>query len=195
MSFNYVDIHTHNPREGILSPRMAGIHPWHAERGESLPDFASCDIVGETGLDYAVEVDREVQMRLFRKHLDVAAELHKPVVLHVVKSFEDVMVALRNYPTLRGVVFHGFVGSVEQARRCFERGYFLSFGARSLHSLRTREVIAITPADLLFVETDDSTMPTIEEVYKEVAAIRRESIEDLMLNIEKNYKMLFRNDR
>lgn len=186
----YIDIHTHNPREGILSPRMAGIHPWHAERGGELPDFAACDIVGETGLDYAAKGDRVAQMRLFREHLDAAAKLHKPVVLHVVKAFEDVMVTLRDYPTLRGVVFHGFIGSVEQARRCFERGYFLSFGARSLRSPRTREVIAITPANLLFVETDDSTTPTIEELYGEVAAIRNETVEELKHRIEENYKML-----
>ncbi|MBQ8366349.1 MAG: TatD family hydrolase [Alistipes sp.] len=195
MSFNYVDIHTHNPREGILSPRMTGIHPWHAERGAELPDFAVCDIIGETGLDYAVEVDRAAQMRLFREHLVAATKLDKPVVLHVVKSFEDVMVTLRDYPTLRGVVFHGFVGSVEQAKRCFARGYYLSFGARSLRSPRTREVIALTPEGLLFAETDDSTEPTIEEVYDEVAAIRGESIAGLKQTIEENYKVLFRNDR
>lgn len=191
----YIDIHTHHPREDVLSPRMAGIHPWHAERGDQLPDFASCDIVGETGLDYATEVDRAAQMRLFRKHLDAAAKLHKPVVLHVVKAFEDVMVALRNYPTLRGVVFHGFIGSAEQAKRCFERGYYLSFGARSLRSPRTREVIDQTPADLLFVETDDSTTPTIEELYAEVATIRRKSIAELQQRIAENYKNLFSDDR
>ncbi|MBR3826534.1 MAG: TatD family hydrolase [Alistipes sp.] len=191
MNCNYVDIHTHHPREDVLSPRMAGIHPWHAERGDQLPDFASCDIVGETGLDYASAVGRAAQMRLLRQHLDAAAELHKPIVLHVVKAFEDVMVTLRNYPTLRGVVFHGFIGSMEQARRCFERGYFLSFGARSLRSPRTREVIAATPSNRLFVETDDSTVPTIEELYTEVAAIRNESVEELKQRIEENYKTLF----
>ena len=53
-----VDIHTHNPRQGVLSPTMAGIHPWDAERNLPMPDFSACDIVGETGLDYAKEVRR-----------------------------------------------------------------------------------------------------------------------------------------
>lgn len=192
MNYNYVDIHTHNPREGILSPRMAGIHPWHAEQGKELPDFTECDIIGETGLDYAVAVDKAVQMRLFREHLAAAVKLDKPVVLHVVKSFEDVMLTLRDYPTLRGVVFHGFVGSVAQARRCFEHGYYLSFGARSLHSPRTRELIAVTPASLLFVESDDSLTPTIEQIYTEVAQIRGESIVNLAKQIEQNHEKLIR---
>ena len=61
----YIDIHTHNPREDVLSPTMAGIHPWLADKENELPDLAQCDIVGETGLDYACGVDREAQKRLF----------------------------------------------------------------------------------------------------------------------------------
>ncbi len=40
----YIDIHTHNPRADVLSPTMAGIHPWQAERVTELPDFSQCDI-------------------------------------------------------------------------------------------------------------------------------------------------------
>ena len=57
----YIDIHTHNPREDVLSPTMAGIHPWLAESCAELPDFSQCDIIGETGLDYASKVDKEAQ--------------------------------------------------------------------------------------------------------------------------------------
>ena len=52
-------------------------------------------------------------------------------------------------------------------------------------------MIAATPSNLLFVETDDSTTPTIEELYTAVAAIRNESIEELKQRIEENYKTLF----
>jgi len=169
---------------------MAGIHPWDAERGVTLPDFAMCDIVGETGLDYACDVDRARQMELFRAHLRAAERLGKPVVLHVVRSFEDVMRTLGDYPTLRGILFHGFIGSVEQAARCFERGYYLSFGARSLRSSRTRAVIIATPANRLFVETDDSLSPTIEELYTAVAELRNASVEELGRQIEQNYEKL-----
>lgn len=169
---------------------MAGIHPWAAEHEVALPDFAVCDIVGETGLDYACDVDRARQMELFRAHLRAAERLGKPVVLHVVRSFEDVTRTLGDYPTLRGILFHGFIGSVEQAARCFERGYYLSFGVRSLRSPRTREVIIATPADRLFVETDDSLSPTIKELYTAVAELRNASVEELGRQIEQNYEKL-----
>ena len=191
----YIDIHTHNPRADVLSPTMAGIHPWRAEDDAKLPDFSCCDIVGETGLDYVCEVDRELQKRLFREHLDGAARANKPVVLHVVKAIEDVLNILKDYMTIRGVLFHGFIGSWQQAQRCIERGYYLSFGPRSLRSPKTREVIAKMPLDQLFCETDaEQDKGDIEQVYSEVAQLRGVSVDDLMESIEKNYNRLINND-
>ena len=83
-----VDIHTHNPRPEVLSPTMAGIHPWDAERGFVLPDLSSIDIIGETGLDYVCRVAKEAQQRLLEWHLTEAERLQKPVVIHCVKAFE-----------------------------------------------------------------------------------------------------------
>ena len=78
MKIKYIDVHTHNPQEGVLSPTMAGIHPWQADKGYKLPDFAQCDIVGETGLDYVCDVDKECQKRLFIRHLEEATKVNKP---------------------------------------------------------------------------------------------------------------------
>lgn len=185
-----VDIHTHNPKAGVLSPTMAGIHPWDAERELSMPDFSACDIVGETGLDYSADASKEAQQELFLKHLNIAEKLEKPVVLHVVKSFEDVMLALKKH-RLQGVVFHCFIGSKEQAERATSHGYYLSFGNRSLRSPRTREVIATIKIENLFCETDDRTDISIEKIYEEIAALRGISQEELSSEIEKNYIRLF----
>lgn len=187
----YIDIHTHNPREDVLSPTMAGIHPWQAEEGAKLPDFSNCDIVGETGLDYACEVDRDRQKELFLRHLAKAQQLGKPVVLHVVRALNDTLSILSEFKEIKGVVFHGFIGSKEQAAECIKRGYYLSFGERSLRSPKTREVIAKMPQNLLFCETDDNTSVAIEEIYRSVAEIRGTTPEELLKTIEDNYKNLF----
>ena len=187
----YIDIHTHNPREDVLSPTMAGIHPWQAEIGYELPDLTECDIIGETGLDYACEVDRYRQKELFLRHLAKAQQLGKPVVLHVVRALNDTLSILSEFKGLKGVVFHGFIGSKEQAAECIKRGYYLSFGERSLRSPKTREVIAKMPQNLLFCETDDNTDIAIEEIYRSVAEIRGTTPEELLRTIEDNYKNLF----
>lgn len=187
----YIDIHTHNPREDVLSPTMAGIHPWQAEEGDKLPDFSNCDIVGETGLDYACKVDRDRQKELFLRHLAKAQQLGKPVVLHVVRALNDTLSILSEFKEIKGVVFHGFIGSKERAAECIKRGYYLSFGERSLRSPKTREVIAKIPQNLLFCETDDNTDIAIEEIYRSVAEIRGTTPEELLRTIEDNYKNLF----
>lgn len=187
----YIDIHTHNPREDVLSPTMAGVHPWDAERGVISPDFEACDIIGECGLDYACKVDRELQKELFRWHLDAADRLHKPVVLHVVRAMDDALRILDSYKTIKGIVFHGFIGSKEQALECLKRGYYLSFGVRSLRSPKSIEALRITPFSQLFCETDDNTTVAIEEIYNRVAQIKQIGVEELKKEIEKNYKKLF----
>ena len=186
-----VDIHTHHPHPDVLSPTMAGIHPWDAEQVSNLPDFSLCDIIGETGLDYACVVDKGAQERLFRAHLEAAERLQKPIVLHTVRAFEPTIKILADY-NIKGIVFHGFTGSEQQAREALRRGYYLSFGDRSLRSTKTRQAIASTPLDRLFCETDDNASLDIAEVYAEVAEIKGIMFEELEKNIYENYKRLFR---
>ena len=186
-----VDIHTHHPRPDVLSPTMAGVHPWDAERGYILPDFSHCDIIGETGLDYACEVDKAAQGTLFRSHLEAAERLQKPVVLHTVRAFEPTIKILADYD-IKGVVFHGFTGSIQQVNEAIKRGYYLSFGDRSLRSAKTRQAIASTPLDRLFCETDDNASLDIADIYAEVAKIKGITFSELEKAINENYKRLFK---
>lgn len=186
-----VDIHTHHPHPDVLSPTMAGIHPWDADKGCMLPEFRGCDIIGETGLDFAREVDKAAQERLFRAQLETAEKLHKPVVLHVVRAFEPTIKILADY-NIEGVVFHGFMGSEQQAKEALRRGYYLSFGERSLRSPKTRQAIVATPLGRLFCETDDNASLNIADIYTEVAEIKGVALAELERNIYENYKRLFR---
>ena len=170
---------------------MAGIHPWDAEKGCMLHEFRGCDIIGETGLDYAREVDKAAQERLFRAHLETAEKLHKPVVLHVVRAFEPTIKILTDY-NIKSIVFHGFMGSEQQAKEALRRGYYLSFGERSLRSPKTRQAIDATPLDRLFCETDDNASLNIADIYTEVAEIKGVALAELERNIYENYKRLFR---
>ena len=189
-----IDIHTHHPHPEITSPRMAGIHPWNAEKPRYQPDYANCDIVGETGLDYCVPVSREAQRELFEEQLQIAAEMDKPVVIHSVKATEEVLRILAKYPMIRRVVFHGFIGSLQQAETILKRGYYLSFGERSLRSPRTRAVIASMDIDRLFCESDEMPSLSVEEVYSKVAKLREMPLSELVEAVERNYNRFFAKD-
>lgn len=185
----FVDVHTHHRREDILSPTMAGIHPWDATKGVALPNPLSADVIGEIGLDYACDVERSAQLAIFRKQLLLAEELRKPVVLHVVRAMEDTLKVVAEY-NLQAVVFHGFIGSREQAERCLKRGYYLSFGTRSLRSTKTLRALEYVPLDRLFVESDDDAQLDIRTLYDAIARIKGISVDELLHAIRENYNRL-----
>ena len=111
-------------------------------------------------------------------------------MLHTVKAFEPTIKILAEY-NIVGVVFHGFIGSQQQAAEALRRGYYLSFGIRSLRSSKTRQAIVVTPLDRLFCETDDDPLLDIAKVYAEVAAIKGVTLAELERYIYENYKRLF----
>jgi TatD DNase family protein len=186
------DIHTHNAQTHAQTLDTVGIHPWHAataDLAEVERSAPSADAVGEIGLDYACEVPREVQMAVFRAQLAIAEKLEKPVVLHCVRAFEDMMKVMEEY-RLKAVIFHGFIGSVEQAQRAVKQGHYLSFGERTYHSPKSIEALRATPLSQLFVETDESTTP-IEEIYAKIAELRGVDIEELLRATEENFRRIF----
>ncbi len=187
-----LDIHTHNAQAHAQTIETVGIHPWHANFGDiaEVERLASLvDAVGEIGLDYACDVSREEQTTVFRAQLTLAERLEKPVVLHCVRAFEDVMKIVGNYH-LKAVIFHGFIGSTEQARRAVNQGYYLSFGERTFRSPKSIEALRTTPLSQLFVESDESTTP-IEEIYAKIAELRGVEVSELLKATEANFKIIF----
>ena len=145
-------------------------------------------IVGEIGLDY-LRPDREAQLRIFEGQLRLAEAAGKPVVLHCVKAFEETMRLLKQF-RLRAVIFHGFIGSPEQAARAVAAGYYLSFGPRSLRSPRTVRALGSIPTQRLFLETDDAPA-TIESVYATAARLLGMPLDRLKETIYNNYLHIF----
>ena len=187
-----LDIHTHNAQTHAQTIETVGIHPWHAancDLAEVEKHAPSADAIGEIGLDYACDVPREVQTAVLRAQLTLAEQLEKPVVLHCVRAFEEVMKIVADY-RLKAVIFHGFIGSKEQAQRALAQGYFLSFGERTFHSPKTIEALRITPLSQLFAESDESPTPT-EEIYSKIADLRGVSTEDLDAAAKSNFAKIF----
>ena len=152
----------------------------------SRPGFAA---VGETGLDFVHGPSREVQTEALRAQLRLARERGLPVVLHCVRAFEPLMRELAASEP-RAVIFHGFIGSPEQARQALAKGYCLSFGERTFASPKTLAALRGTPLSQLFLETDDSPVP-IAEIYARAAEAKGVPEEELQRAILDNYKRIF----
>lgn len=188
----YVNIHTHRPTGSGIELRTEGVHPWDADMqlvatlGERLSDAQA---VGETGLDFVHGPSREVQTEALRAQLRLARERGLPVVLHCVRAFEPLMRELAACEP-RAVIFHGFIGSPEQARQALTKGYFLSFGERAFASPKTLAALRETPLSQLFLETDDSPVP-IEEIYARAAEAKGVPTEVLQRATLANYERIF----
>lgn len=144
---------------------VCGIHPHQASKAATgwdrdlLALVCRDDVyaVGEMGLDYHYDFsDRPTQHQVFRRQLEIAAVVSKPVVIHCREAHEDALRVLLDYPSLRGGVFHCFTGSVAQAHEILDRGYWLSLtGVVTFkRSEVLREVARVLPADRIMVETD-----------------------------------------
>ncbi len=206
-----IDIHTHYPAPSDLAVRSvrlgveqvperglcaAAIHPWDAniepERvAELLGGLRAESVVaiGECGADYTTGLDRKAQLLLFEKHLLLAKEVNKPLIIHSVKAQNEIVAMLRREGFTRAV-FHSFVGSAEQAREIVKAGCKISFGPRSFASPRTMKALTMLRGEDIFFETDMST-DSVVEIYDKAAEIRCESREELMEEVWRNFEEWF----
>ena len=114
--------------------------------------------VGETGLDYYWDrTEPALQQEHFRRHIELAKAVGKPLVVHDRDAHADVLQILAEQGAPEaGVVFHAFSGDAEMAAECVRAGYLLSFSGvltfRNAPGLR--EAARLTPVESMLVETD-----------------------------------------
>jgi TatD DNase family protein len=200
--------------EGLSA--AVGIHPHEAETArdglpEDICDLARKDVVvavGETGLDYYYDNSpRDLQRKLFREHVRLAKEVKKPLVVHVRDAFEDAFKILEEEDAAScGGVIHCFCGTVEDARKAVDMGFFVSFsGLVTFPSAKgLRKTVALLPEDVILCETDSPFLApqpmrgrtnepaNVRYVYEGVARARNVGLEDFALTVKNNAARLFR---
>jgi TatD DNase family protein len=114
--------------------------------------------VGETGLDHfrTGEDGRAAQVESFRRHIDLAKRLDKTLVIHDRDAHEEVLRVLDEEGPPARWVMHCFSGDADLARRCLDRGAFLSFAGTVTfkNAQPLRDALVVVPPDRLLVETD-----------------------------------------
>lgn len=150
-----------------------GTHPvWLEAAGEDAAEALAralvlaardpqCVAVGEVGLDFFVPaLDRTRQQRLFEAQLRLAAEHGLPVLLHVRRSVDAVLGALRRIRVPGGIA-HAFNGSQQQAHAFLDLGFKLGFGGAMTfeRALNLRRLAGSLPDDAIVLETDAPDIP------------------------------------
>jgi TatD DNase family protein len=152
--------------EGVYA--AVGIHPNYAAAAEScdwdvierLALDSRVVAIGETGLDRHWDFTPfALQQEYFARHIDLAARVEKPFIVHMRDCEEDILAALRQahgtYGPLAGVM-HSFTGDATLAAECVSLGLHISFAGMLTFkkSAELRACAATIPADRLLVETD-----------------------------------------
>lgn len=142
-----------HPSDGLL----AGEDEWEALAGDFRRD-AQLRAVGEIGLDYhGPDCPRDVQQRIFRIQLRLAADVDRPVVIHSRDAFEDTLTILDEEGFAgRPLLWHCFGGDSAMAGKILDRGWHISIPGPVTYAANQalRDAVRIIPDDRLLVETD-----------------------------------------
>ncbi|MEN9334720.1 MAG: hypothetical protein RLY35_1900 [Bacteroidota bacterium] len=180
MKTSYINAHCHQIHDlqdwnmlNILSPLdydsnqwcSVGIHPWYAlEAVNKKWDVALYEwihhrnvrAIGECGLDKVCSTPWELQVRVFAMQIEWALECRKPLMIHCVRSQQEVLQALKRFNG--DFVFHGFNRNLEMAVQVVHQGGYLSLNEIFLKSKQGREVVKQIPLNRLFLETDNEAV-------------------------------------
>lgn len=175
-----------------------GLHPWYltAESpGESFTEVKEVSTepnvlaIGECGLDKVCKTPMELQVAVFIDHIKLANEVRKPLIIHCVRAYGEILKLLQQHHPGVPVVFHGFNKNKETLLRILDSGHYVSFG-QFITDKDKAKILCHVPLNQFFLETDNSPIG-IETIYAAVASAKNISLEALSLQLTKNLQSVF----
>jgi TatD DNase family protein len=217
---DYIDIHTHGsgvtsgiyavenlmaheertPEDIPAQPCTYGIHPWHLKREtidklidnvKSVGSSPSLFAIGEAGFDKLRGPDIETQARAFEAQVIISEEIGKPLYIHCVRSWDELMPAHKRLRPKMPWLIHGFRGNVVLAKQLLSKGMYLSFWFDFVMRPESSKLINSLPKDRLFLETDGSGVD-IRNIYHKVSNDLGITVEELKNQILSNFNNLFK---
>ncbi|MBE7649237.1 TatD family hydrolase [Tenacibaculum finnmarkense] len=208
----FINIHTHTNSDENFSilncypnstdfntPFSIGIHPWFINKNTIEDElifikkkllYKNCYAIGECGLDRLSEVNYTLQIAVFKEQINLSEEFKKPLIIHCVRSFQEIIQIKKELKPRQKWLIHGFHKNSQIATDLIKNGCFLSFGKALLYSEKLQEVFFTIPLDKIFLETDDAKID-IATVYEKASRIKNTSVKKIQENIHQNFNTLF----
>lgn len=179
-----------------------GLHPWHIksrkennellEMVEEALDFDHVLMIGETGLDKVVKTDFKEQLRIFKAHAFLAEELRKPLIIHCVRAYNELLEMHKGMHPEMPWIIHGYTGGIQITKELERRGIFFSFGENLFKSnSKVIESFQYVALDKLFLETD-KVDGEVERMYVKGAQLRNISLDLLKEAVWENFNRIER---
>ena len=159
--------------------------------------------VGEIGLDYHYDIDKEKQKEMFRRQLDIASKYNKPVIIHSRDCIQETYNILKSYD-LRGVM-HCYSGSVEMAHKFNKIGFLVGIGGICTfkNARKVIDVIRDVSLEYILLETDSPYLAPVPYrgkknepsfipiIANKIAEIKGVSIDEVAVTTTSNANSLF----
>ena len=219
MELNFIDIHTHTTKSrdnliqivnlDLKSPCLEqgyysyGIHPWaldnvdfQIEEALSLLEarLQSPNVLalGEAGLDKMHKATFEQQIEIFERQIELSEALQKPMILHDVRSHNEIIALRKKHKAVQPWIVHGFSGTEQDIKQLIGQGIYLSVGESLLHPERKiYKSFKFIDLDYLFLETDMAEIG-VETIYEAAANLLEMDLSALQTRIFANFARLFR---
>ena len=178
-----------------------GIHPWHIDDSRLKDDLNlikqklslnECIALGECGLDKRIDKIYSTQITVFESQLELLHQTPKPVILHCVASFDEVISCKKNSNLNSPFIIHGFSKNYQVAKQVLNQNFYLSFGKYLLRNPDLKTVFKQIPNEKIFLETD-TIAESLEEVYTFAAECKNISVDEMKEIVWNNYQTVFRN--
>ncbi len=211
----FIDIHTHynstsadvisvlniNLGNGeiydeTLATCSVGVHPWHIERKYLVQHFFQIEdlakkenviAIGEIGLDKMVETPLALQIKVLEQQIEMADFYQKPVIIHCVRAFSELIAAKKKMKSSIPFILHGFNKNEQILSELLQNGFYISIGTALLQTdSNAAKALKLIPTNRLFLETDVKDTP-IQGVFLAAANILNIEIEDLKEMVNRNF--------
>lgn len=221
-SVDFIDIHTHysKPVAGVFIvenlmaheertpedvPELActfGIHPWNLNENNygqlikkvnRVAGASNLMAIGEAGFDKIKGPEMELQRKAFEEQIAISEEIKKPVIIHCVRAWDELLSAQRKLHPKMPWLIHGFRGKTELAAQLISKGFFLSFWFDFVIRPESAQLLKSLPKDRIFLETDGADVD-IRDIYKKVSSDLNMSVDELKAVILTNFKVFFGNN-
>lgn len=216
---DYIDIHTHDSKaqsgvyiiENLMAhegrkpddlpeyPCTYGIHPWFLNAGnidyllncvQSVTGCRNLIAIGETGFDKLRGPSLDLQLRAFEKQILISEEIRKPVIIHCVRAWDELLPAYKKLKPKMPWLIHGFRGNVKMAEQLLSKGMYLSFWFDFVVRPESSDLLRRLPRDRIFLETDGADVK-ISSIYNKVSNDLNLTVEELKLTIRDNFISFF----
>jgi TatD DNase family protein len=217
---DYIDIHVHGgePSSGIfiLESLMAhedklaadvsgvaytyGIHPWFLNKTnheqllisvENSVNQSNIIAIGEAGFDKLRGPSSELQREVFEEQVGIAEAHFKPLIIHCVKAWDELLAAQKKLKPKRPWLVHGFRGNVELASQLLSKGMYISLWFDFVLRPESGDLLRHLPANRIFLETDGAEVD-IRSIYNKVAIDLNISVNKLKSIVLSNFNEFFR---